>query len=402
MTAVIVAVLNRKGGAGKTSLAKDLGFALADAGARILQIGLDPQSSLEVLAGLGFDTPPDLTVSRVLMPDEFGETGALSEVIHHTPWDTDLIPASKALATAERALSDPVRGGVSQRLKRGLQQLDVDRRYDLVLIDCPPGMTALTMNALVAAAAVLVPTQLDFLSVAGLAVLRDTVEEVREYDNPQLRYLAIVGTQVEPRTRHSREIRAQLEQLLQGDDVLCQATIRHSTTVRDAHMAHQAVGQFAPAHPVSQDYRDLATEIATRAGLSAEIGASAMSTRRADAESAVAGLFSRPSATGGLAGRRDDPTPTTHVVSSTLRQGVELTEDDVDFLRSVSRPSSTGQPRTLGVKFVVTGLLTAAVQLIREHGIDMDGVEAGDCDEMIARARRSLLGAAAHEGDRDA
>jgi cellulose biosynthesis protein BcsQ len=181
MSAAVVAVLNRKGGAGKTSLTKDLGFALADAGARVLQVGLDPQSSLEVLAGLGFDTPPDRTVSRLLMPEEFGDVGELVDVVHETPWRTQLIPASKALATAERALGEPGRGGINQRLRRGLERLDVDERYDIVLIDCPPGMTPLTMNALVAARSVLVPTQLDFLSVAGLAVLMETVEEVREY-----------------------------------------------------------------------------------------------------------------------------------------------------------------------------------------------------------------------------
>jgi chromosome partitioning protein len=275
MSAAVVAILNRKGGAGKTSVTKDLGFALADAGARVLQIGLDPQSSLEVLAGLGFDTPPDRTVSRLLMPEEFGDVGSLADVVHATPWGTELVPASKALATAERALGEPGRGGVSRRLARGLEQLDVEERYDIALIDCPPGMTPLTMNALVAAHSVLVPTQLDFLSVAGLAVLMETVEEVREYDNPALRYLGIVGTQVDARTRHAREIRAQLVELFgpAAGGVLCHTTIRHSTCVRDAHMARLAVGQYAPGHPVSADYRELADEIAIRARLNPPLGA---------------------------------------------------------------------------------------------------------------------------------
>src|SRR5215203_4007753 len=99
MTAVI-AVLNRKGGAGKTSLTKDLGYALVERGVRVLQVGLDPQSSLEVLAGLGFDTPPDRTVSRLLMPEEFGDAADLADVVHDMPWNTHLVPASKALATA--------------------------------------------------------------------------------------------------------------------------------------------------------------------------------------------------------------------------------------------------------------------------------------------------------------
>jgi chromosome partitioning protein len=225
MTAVI-AVLNRKGGAGKTTLTKDVGYAL--------------------------DT-----------------------VIHETAWGTWLVPASKALATAERALGEADRGGVSQRLKRGLSRLDVEERFDIVLIDCPPGMTPLTMNALVAADSVLVPTQLDFLSVAGLAVLMDTVEEIREYDNQRLRYLGIVGTQTDERTRHAREIRDQLE-LLFGESaggVLCRATIRQSTRVRDAHAAGLAVGQFDPDHPVSADYRALAEELAVRARVTFNDGA---------------------------------------------------------------------------------------------------------------------------------
>jgi chromosome partitioning protein len=270
MTAVI-AVLNRKGGAGKTSVTKDLGHALAGRGVRVLQVGLDPQSSLEVVAGLGFDTPPDRTVSRLLMPEEFGDTAELDAVVHETPWGAQLVPASKALATAERALGEIGRGGATQRLRRGLEDLAVGERWDAVLIDCPPGMTALTMNALVAAGSVLVPTQLDYLSVAGLAVLMQTVEEVRAYDNPALRYLGIVGTQVDARTRHARVVRDQLEQLFgaHAGGTLCRTTIRHSTRVREAHLAHLAVGQAFPEHPVSRDYRELADEVIVRARLGA-------------------------------------------------------------------------------------------------------------------------------------
>src|SRR3954447_10267098 len=213
MSTLIVAVLNRKGGAGKTSLTKDLGFALAERDLRVLQVGLDPQSSLEVLAGLGFDTPPERTVSRLLMPEEFGDTPDLDTVIHETAWGTSLVPASTALASAERALAEAGRGGVSQRLKRGLERLNVQARFSIVIIDCPPGMTPLTMNALVAASSVLVPTQLDLLSVAGLAVLTETIDELREYDNPAPASRGIVGTRVDEPPRHAREIRNQLERL---------------------------------------------------------------------------------------------------------------------------------------------------------------------------------------------
>ncbi len=104
----------------------------------------------------------------------------------------------------------------------------------------------------------------------------ETVEEVRAYDNPALRYWGIVGVQADERTRHAREIRAQLERLFGPDSggALCGATIRHSTRVRDAHAAGLAVGQTDPGHPVSQDYRDLAAEVIVRARVElAAIGA---------------------------------------------------------------------------------------------------------------------------------
>ena len=118
--------------------------------------------------------------------------------------------------------------------------------------------------------------------------------------------------------------------------------------------------------------------------------------KRADAGAAVAGLFTRSSATGGLARRDTDQRARTANGSSQarLRQGVELTESDIDFLRSLSRPGRTGQPRTLGSKFVATGLLAAAIELLRAGDVDMHGVEAGDLDEMTARARDALLRAA--------
>jgi chromosome partitioning protein len=273
---VIIAVVNRKGAVGKTTLTKDLGHALITNGERVLQIGLDPQASLEVLAGLGFDTPAERTVSRLLLPEEFPDhVGAREAVVHTTPWAAALVPASTALASAERALGEPGRGGANQRLRRGLERLGVAELYDVVLIDCPPGMTPLTMNALVGASHVLVPTPLDFLSVAGLAVLLETVEEVREYDNPELRYLGIVGTQVDQRTRHAREVRTQLEQLFGANagGALCRSQIRQTTRIRDAHAARLAVGQFDPEHAVSHDYRELAEELTVRARLASPLEA---------------------------------------------------------------------------------------------------------------------------------
>jgi hypothetical protein len=110
---------------------------------------------------------------------------------------------------------------------------------------------------------------------------------------------------------------------------------------------------------------------------------------------AVSDLFARSSATGGLATRPDSEPTTERVVArhepiARLRQGVELSEIAVDLLRSLSRPARTGQPRTLGSKSVATGVPAAAIELLRERGIDMEGVQAGDLVETTARARAAL------------
>ena len=363
------------------------------------------------------------------MPEEFPDAGPLEAVVHETPWGTRLVPACTALASAERALGEAGRGGASQRLKRGLERLDLAGEVDLVLVDCPPGMTPLTMNALVAADALLVPTQLDFLSVAGLAVLMETVEEVREYDNPALRYLGIVGTMVDERTRHARDIRAQLEQLFGPGvgGVLCRTVIRHSTRVRDAHAAHEAIGQHDPDHAVSRDYRELAARDrhprpaarrpwerqhergeAQRRRRRRSRGCSPGRRRPADSlvgssppDSARAARH--VSADGAGAAAIDRVARPRRVEPARVRLGVVLDEGDVAWLRTTSRPARTGGRRTLGSKFVATGLLTAAIELARAVDIDMHGVDAGDVDELTARCRDALLRAALRDrtNDRD-
>jgi hypothetical protein len=151
-----------------------------------------------------------------------------------------------------------------------------------------------------------------------------------------------------------------------------------------------------------------------------------MSARRADTSAAVAGLFERVSATGGLAGRDDQAEATIEGPATRrnrtpderarnggpaheavapqvtrVRLGVELAEVETAYLRSLSRPALTGSPRTLGSKFVATGLLAAAIELLHDGAIDMHGVAAGDLPEMTARARAALIRAAQTQPSRE-
>jgi hypothetical protein len=119
--------------------------------------------------------------------------------------------------------------------------------------------------------------------------------------------------------------------------------------------------------------------------------------KRQNAGAAVAGLFDRPSVTGGLAGRQDAApvarasVPGSAVAEPRVRLGVELNEPQIAFLRALSRPTRTGGPRTLGAKFVAAGVLAAAIELLEHAAIDMHGVAAGDLPEMTSRARDALL-----------
>jgi hypothetical protein len=126
-----------------------------------------------------------------------------------------------------------------------------------------------------------------------------------------------------------------------------------------------------------------------------------MSGRRTDAGAAVAGLFARSTATGGLANREPAPAtrPTPAASAARLRQCVELFEGEVSYLRGLSRPDRTGQPRSHGSKFVATGVLMAAVELLGEVEVDMWGVEAGDVGAMKARAKAALIAAGAKRSE---
>jgi hypothetical protein len=138
-----------------------------------------------------------------------------------------------------------------------------------------------------------------------------------------------------------------------------------------------------------------------------------MTAQRGNTRAAVAGLFAEPSATGGLAGRGEPATTqaptdtgTRHAsvapVPTRVRLGVELTEHETDYLRSLSRPARTGGPRTLGSKFVATAVLTAAIELLVRVDVDMHGVAAGDLAEMTQRARDALIHAALRDDARGA
>ena len=191
----VLAVANQKGGVAKTTTTHTLGVALARAGQRVLLVDLDPQACLTF--SLGID-PDGLAVSvhDVLT----GRTPAEEALVESEP--VTVLPARIDLAGAEQLLL--TRTGREHMLARALAP-HADE-FDFVLVDCPPTLGVLTVNALTAANGVVIPLQCEALSHRGVAQLLETIHDVREYTNPGLEVRGIVATMFDSRTRHSREV----------------------------------------------------------------------------------------------------------------------------------------------------------------------------------------------------
>ncbi|MBA8795317.1 chromosome partitioning protein [Friedmanniella endophytica] len=246
MTARVIAVANQKGGVAKTTTVASLGAALAERGRRVLLVDLDPQACLTF--ALGVD-PEDLgaSVHQVLL----GERPA-AEVIMHTEDGTDLLPATIELATAEQVLI--TRTGRERLLKLALAP--VLRRYDDVLLDCPPSLGVLTTVALTAAHQVLIPLQCETLSHRGVGQLLDTVHDVRTVTNRRLRVLGVLPTLFDSRTTHSRLV---LERI--GDDYgvpVLEPPIPKTVRFAEAPATGRSILATAGRNRGAQAYRELA------------------------------------------------------------------------------------------------------------------------------------------------
>jgi chromosome partitioning protein len=191
--AKVVAFANQKGGVAKTTTTLNLGVALQELGHRVLAVDMDPQGNLTMSLGLNPDSV------RPSMFDVLVNGVSIEEALFHQ--ELDVVVSSIDLAAAEIALSSQI--GRERALSKAL--LQVRDRYDYIVIDTPPSLGLLTINALTASDAVIVPVQCEYLSLRGLAQLERTLELVRENLNPAVHIAGIVPTMYDSRTVHGRE-----------------------------------------------------------------------------------------------------------------------------------------------------------------------------------------------------
>ena len=245
----IYAIVNQKGGVGKTTSVISLASYLAEK-KRVLIIDIDPQGN--ATSGLGFDRHADNPdIYDVILGDH-----ELNEAIQsHPHLNVDLVPASPNLAGAEIELVQAI--GREYRVKEALET--VESSYDYVLIDCPPSLGLLTVNALTASDSVIIPVQCEYLALEGLTQLNDTVTMVRKYLNPRLEIRGLIMTMYDSRTNLSREVVDEVKSYFPGK--VFRAIIPRNIRLSEAPSHGEPISKYAPNSSGALAYRYLAAEL---------------------------------------------------------------------------------------------------------------------------------------------
>jgi len=254
--AKVVAMCNQKGGVGKTTSTINLGAALAEYGRRVLLVDMDPQGALS--AGLGVPHYElEKTIHNVLVEPRVSiDDVLLSTRVKHM----DLVPSNIDLSAAEIQLVNEV--GREQTLGRALHP--VLDRYDYVLIDCQPSLGLLTVNGLACSDGVVIPTECEYFSLRGLALLTDTVEKVRDRLNPKLEISGILLTRYDPRTVNSREVMSRV--VGRFGDLVFDTVITRTVRFPETSVAGEPITTWAPKSAGAIAYRALAREVIDRFG----------------------------------------------------------------------------------------------------------------------------------------
>lgn len=243
----IVALANRKGGVGKSTLAVNLAACLVESGSRVLVCDLDPQAAATVHLGI------DYSKSGTLV-DVLSGGAELAEVVVHTKFGIHVTPASPFLVGTETALiHEPGRETI---LRQALTPILA--QYDWMLVDTPPSLGILTLNALTASEYVLIPAIAEFASVEAVAQTLETVRVIQRRLNNGLHVLGVVANRVEARIRSVGEVCRRFEEL--GCPVLS-SRVRKSVRLADAFGFQEPITTFDPHHPVCSDIRALAEEV---------------------------------------------------------------------------------------------------------------------------------------------
>jgi chromosome partitioning protein len=248
----VIAIANQKGGVGKTTTAINLGGALAQLGKHVLCLDLDPQANLTVGLGIDLNTV-DKNIANVLIEPET----TLDSIIRPTKTkNLDVAPATLELSAAEVELFNAI--GREMALRDKLTP-EIARRYEYIIIDCPPTLGLLTLNALVAANGVIIPVQTQYYALKGVAALLRIIKTVQGRLNPGLKVLGLLPTFYDSRTILARDMLDSLKDL--GDHQVFATVIRQSVKIGEAPTAGLPITSYDKKSDAAKAYVDLAREV---------------------------------------------------------------------------------------------------------------------------------------------
>jgi chromosome partitioning protein len=253
----IIAIANQKGGVGKTTTTLNLGAALAENGMRVLIVDSDPQGSLSISCGIDINNIAKTLFDAIIKEDNEEHKTEIKDIIIKTRIKgLDLIPANIDLSKAE---IDMMNMFDRERVLKAILG-PLKRSYDYILIDCPPSLGILTINALTAATEVIIPMETDYLAMRGTGILMNkTIKKVKMKLNPKLKIVGILPTMHNSRTIHAREVLAKLREHF--TTLVFDTVIKESVILKEASVGSFSILEYAGKSEAAESYRNLSKEV---------------------------------------------------------------------------------------------------------------------------------------------